>query len=143
MTRIFLVRDILDNQLIDVTDQNAGNASLLDAARARLPESLPHGVHARAVAGTQAFLLSVGPISRLGQITDFIPSDTEVIDNAAKPEIAKSGALATVRLRKAEQLNRPIGELKGLLITNDKAYNVAVPIAATKSSRKTSAPKHS
>src|SRR5690348_10532191 len=76
-----------DHVSLSFTDRKAGNASLLEAAQARLPESLPHGVHARAVAGTQAFLLSVGPTSRLGQITDFIPSDAQVIDNSAKPEI--------------------------------------------------------
>ncbi len=132
-----------DHVSLNLADQNAGNTSLFQAAQARLPESLPHGVHARAVAGTQAFLLSVGPISRLGQITDFIPSEVQVIDNAAAPEIAKSGVTATVRLKKSEQLDHSIGELKGLLVTNDKAYNVVVPVTATKGSRKTSAPKHS
>lgn len=132
-----------DHVSLNFTDQNADNASLLKAAQARLPEGLPHGVHARAVAGTKAFLLSVGPISRLGQITDFISSDVQVIDNATKSEIAKSGVTATVRLKKSEQLDHPVGELKGLLITNDKAYNVVVPVTAIKSSRKTLAPKHS
>ena len=130
-----------DHVSLNLADRNAGG--LLQDAHARLPESLPDGVHARAAAGSEAFLLSVGPTSRLGQITDFIPADAQVIDNSAKPEIAKSGAMTSVRLKKSEQLDHPVRELKGLLIANGKAYNVVVPVTAMKSSRKTSAPKHS
>jgi DsbC/DsbD-like thiol-disulfide interchange protein len=128
---------------LNLADQNAGTASLLHAAHTRLPQNLPHGVHARAIAGAQAFLISVGPTSRVGQIIDFIPTDAQVIDNSAKPEITKSGATMQVRLKKSEQLDHAVPELRGLLITNDKAYNIDVPVTATKSSRKTSAPKHS
>jgi DsbC/DsbD-like thiol-disulfide interchange protein len=131
-----------DHVTLNLANQNAGTASLLHAAHARLPENLPHGIHTRAVAGAEAFLLSVGPTSRVGQITDFIPSDTQVIDNSSKPQITKSGATMQVRLKKSEQLDHAVPELRGLLITNDKAYNVVVPVTATKSSQKTSAPKH-
>lgn len=132
-----------DHVSLNVADQNAGNENLLQAARAQLPQSLPHGVHARAMAGAKAFLLSIGPTSRLGQITDFISSDAQVIDNSAKPEIAKSGAMTSVRLKKSEQLDHAVPELRGLLITDGKAYNVIVPVTATRSSHKAAAPKHS
>ena len=125
-----------DHVSLSLADQNAGNASLLQAARTRLPESLPHGVHARALAGADAFLLSVGPTSRMGQITDFIPSDAQVIDNSGRPQITKSGATAQVKLKKSEQLDHPVRELHGLLMTNDKAYNIVVPVTVTKSSHR-------
>ncbi|HKT25579.1 MAG TPA: protein-disulfide reductase DsbD domain-containing protein [Terriglobales bacterium] len=131
-----------DHVSLNLREQNAGNASQLQAAQARLPQSLPRGVHARAIAGVQAFLLSVGPTPQLGQITDFIPSDAQVIDNSAKPQITKSGVATQVRLKKSEQLDHPVGELNGLLITNGQSYNVVVPVTATKSSRKPSSPKH-
>jgi thiol:disulfide interchange protein DsbD len=132
-----------DHVMLNFADQNPGAARLLHDAQTRLPGSLPHGIHARAVAGAEAFLLSVGPTSRLSRINDFIPSDSQVIDNATKPQIAKSGGTTQIRLKKSEQLDHPVPELRGLLITNDKAYNVVVPVTATKSSQKTSAPKHS
>jgi len=131
-----------DHVSLNLADQT-GNAGLLQAARARLPENLPHGVHMRAAAGAEAFLLSVGPISRVGQITDFIPSDAQVIDNSSRPQITNSGVTTQIKLKKSEQLDHAVPELRGLLITNDKAYNVVVPITATKSSQKTSTPKHS
>ena len=132
-----------DHVSLNVTDQKARNERMLQAARAQLPQSLPRGVHARAIAGAEAFLLSLGPTSRVGQITDFIPSDAQVIDNSAKPEITKSGATMLLRLKKSEQLDHAVLELRGLLITNDKAYNIVVPVTAAKGSQKTSAPKHS
>jgi DsbC/DsbD-like thiol-disulfide interchange protein len=123
--------------------QNATNAGLIQAAQARLPHNLPHDIHVRGIAAADTLVLSVGPSSRLGQIVDFIPSDAQVIDNSAKPQITKSGTTTQVRFKKSEQLDHPVAELRGLLITNDKAYNVVVPVTASKSSRKTSAPKHS
>ncbi len=132
-----------DHVSLNLADQSGNNADLLQTAQARLPENLPRSVHARAAAGTDAILLSVGPISRVGQITDFIPSEAQVIDNSAKPQITKSGVTAQIRLKKSEQLDHAVSELRGLLITNDKAYNIVVPVTATKSSQKTSAPKKS
>ncbi len=125
------------------SSQNGANMDLIQAAQARLPESLPPNMHARAVAAADTLVLSVGPNSRLGEITDFIPSDTQVIDNSVKPQIEKSGATTQVRLKKSEQLDHPVVELRGVLITSHKAYNVAVPVAANKSAQKTSSPKHS
>ena len=132
-----------DHVSLNLADQDGGMASLLHAAQARLPGNLPHGVHARAIAGAGAFLLSIGPSSRLGHINDFIPSDTQVIDNSAKPQITKSGVSTQLRLKKSEQLDHTVPELRGLLITNDKAYNIVVPVTATKGSQRSSAPKHS
>lgn len=123
--------------------ENGANMDLIQAAQARLPESLPPNIHARAVAAADTLALSVGPNSRLGEITDFIPSDAQVIDNSVKPQIEKSGATTQVRLKKSEQLDHPVAELRGVLITSHKAYNVAVPVAANKSAQKTSSPKHS
>lgn len=132
-----------DRVTLKLADQNAGTASLLQAAQARLPGDLPHGVHARATAGAEAFLLSIGPSSRLGHINDFIPSEEQVIDNSSKPQITKSGVTTQIRLKKSEQLDQAVPEVRGLLVTNDKAYNVVVPVTTTKGSQKTSARKHS
>ena len=132
-----------DHVSLSLADQTAENANLLQTAQARMPENLPHGARARAAVGAEGFLLSVGPISRVGQITDFIPSDAQIIDNSSKPQIKKSGVTTQIRLKKSEQLDHAVPELRGLLITNDGAYNVVVPVTATKSSQKTSAPKKS
>ena len=132
-----------DHVSLNLADQNGNNFNLLQAARAVLPEKLPHGIYARAAAGAEAFLLSVGPISRVGQITDFIPSDPQVIDNSSRPQITNSGVTTQIKLRKSEQLDHAAPELRGLLITNGKTYNVVVPVTATKSSQKSSAPKKS
>jgi thiol:disulfide interchange protein DsbD len=132
-----------DHVSLNLADQNGGTASLLHAAQARLPGNLPRGVHARAIAGAEAFLLSIGPSSGLGHINDFIPSETQVIDNSSKPQITKSGVSTQLKLKKSEQLDHAVPELRGLLITNDKAYNIVVPVTATKGSQRSSAPKHS
>jgi thiol:disulfide interchange protein DsbD len=132
-----------DNVSLSLSDQAPNNATLLQTAQARMPENLPHGAHARAAMGEEGFLLSVGPISRVGQITDFIPADAQIIDNSSKPQITKSGVTTQIRLKKSEQLDHAVPELRGLLITSDRAYNVVVPVTATKSSQKTSAPKKS
>lgn len=133
-----------DHVSLNLAAENVENTALVQAAQARLPQSLPPSIHLRAVDGSEAIALSVSAASsKLGLIIDFIPSDAQLIDNSVKPHITKSRALTQVRLKKSEQLDHPAAELRGLLITRDKAYNIAVPITATKSSQKTSASKHS
>jgi thiol:disulfide interchange protein DsbD len=122
----------------------AQDATLIQAARDRLPESLPSGTRIRGVMGTNSIVLSVsGRNSKLGEVADFIPAQDQVIDNSAKPEITKSAANTQLRLKKSEQLDHPVTELRGLLLTKDKAYNVVVPISAAKKSSRSSAPKQS
>ena len=124
--------------------QSADNTALIQATQARLPGSLRTGIHARAAVDASAIVVAIsGQNSKMGQITDFIPSDPQVIDNSVKPDIAKSGAITYIRLKQSEQLDHPPSELHGLLLTQDRAYNLSVPVApARKSSQKSSAPKH-
>jgi len=129
------------------TARNASSLAdveLIRSAQARLPQPLPS--RARVSAASQGDGISIavaGRNSNLEQITDFIPSDTQVIENSATPIIENSSGVRRIRMKKSEQLDHPVTRLRGLLIAGDKAYNVDVPITSPKSALKSSAPKHS
>lgn len=117
------------------TDEDS--KSLEDAIRIRkaesdLPQTVPEGVHLSVTADRDSFTMKIdGAYSRL-RITDFIPADTQVIENSAKPELLSSlGSPVFIRLKKSEQLDHPISQLRGLVIAGDRAYSVAVLVAAS------------
>ena len=122
----------------------APDAELIRTAHDRLPQPLPAGVRVSAALQADAITVRVaGRNPSVGEITDFIPGDTQVIENSAKPVVENSPAGWRIRIKKAEQLKGPVARLRGLLIARDKAYNIDVPVTATKSSQKSSAAKHS
>jgi thiol:disulfide interchange protein DsbD len=103
----------------------------IQSARMRLPQALPAGMLVSgAVEGD--FLVVTVTSKRPGVplIRDFMPADAPVVDNTAAP-IVESGKDSTrIKLKKSEQLDHPISQLHGLIITSDKAYNVTIPFAS-------------
>lgn len=111
----------------------APQASKIQAAESRLPRPLPRGVRASATSTKDDLVVIVADKSPgFGTATDFIPADEQVIENIAKPAIDIGKDEVVIRLKKSEQLNHPISQVRGLLIAGDRAYNIAVPVISGK-----------
>jgi thiol:disulfide interchange protein DsbD len=108
-------------------------SAVIRNAESQLPQALPSRTHIRAVALPDSFVLTLGKPSGIGRVTDFIPTDAQVIENSAKPALQESAKLLRIRLKKSEQLNHEISTLRGLLIARDKSYNVSLPVMKVKS----------
>ena len=62
---------------------------------------------------------------------EFFPVEPLVIENAAPQIFQKHGAKDfSLRMKKNEQLNKPVASLKGILVTGGRAYEVAAPVVA-------------
>ena len=62
---------------------------------------------------------------------EFFPIEPLVIENAAPQIFRKHGAKDfSLRMKKSEQLNKPVASLKGILVTGGRAYEVAAPVVA-------------
>jgi thiol:disulfide interchange protein DsbD len=111
----------------------SANASEIHAAQGRLPQALPSGVRVSAVSSPDGFVVTVASKSpTFGRVTDYIPSDQQVIENIAKPAIDFGKDETAIKLKKSEQLDHPVSQLRGLLVTGDRAYNVVVPVTLAK-----------
>jgi hypothetical protein len=55
-----------------------------------------------------------------------------VIENNAKPVIGSNGNSALIKLKKSDQLDHPISQLRGLLIAGDRAYNLSIPVSSAR-----------
>jgi len=123
---------------------SSADVELMRGAHARLPQPLPSGVRVSAVLRGDGITIAVAGRNRnLAEITDFIPGDTQVIENSATPILENSSGVRRIRMKKSEQLDHPAARLRGLLVAGDKAYNVDVPITSPNSALKSAAPRHS
>lgn len=106
----------------------------------RLPQPLPAGVRLSGAAEGDFLVVTVSAKRPDFQsIKDFLPADAPVVDNTAAPIVEPGKDLMRIKLKKSDQLDHPISQLRGLLITSDKAYNVTIPFAShAPSSRKPS-----
>jgi hypothetical protein len=133
--------------LILPSGQNAkssSHAGLISNTQAHLPQPVPSGLRVSAALKDDVLVISVmGRSTNLGAITDFVPSDAQVIENSAKPAIQTSAGVRRISIKKSEQLDHPVARVRGLLISGDKAYNVDVPVTPPKTSENALAPKHS
>jgi len=127
-------KEHLSMPLLLSTESRASNeAQVIRKTEEQAPQPLPAGVYISAIQNQNAFVMTVAARSpKLGLVTDFIPVDEQVIENSTKPTIKPGKDGFQLTLKKSEQLNHPILQLRGLLITQDKAYNVAVSIAPVK-----------
>jgi len=118
---------------MDGNGKQSAEAGIIQTAAANLPKPLPSGVHVSATSKSDNFVVAVASKrSDFGVVSDFIPFDTQVIENSAKPVIEHGKGMATMTLKKSEQLNQPVSTLRGLLIANDKAYEVSIPVKGSK-----------
>jgi DsbC/DsbD-like thiol-disulfide interchange protein len=120
--------------------QISPDESTIQDTRVRLPQSLPAGVRISG-AFEGDFLVVTVTSKRLDfhPIRGFLPGDASIVDNSAAPIVEAWKDGTRIKLKKSEQLDHPISQLRGVLITSDKAYNVTIPIKSqATSSRKTS-----
>jgi len=116
------------------TKQSLGNG-IIQTANASLPQPLPKDVHVSAVSDRDSFVLTVaGKDANFRPVRDFIPADAQTIENSSGPAVEHSGDTTRLRLKKSEQLSHPVSTLRGLLIAKEKAYEVSVPVTASKNS---------
>jgi thiol:disulfide interchange protein DsbD len=112
---------------------SAPAASEIEAAERRLPLPLPHSVRVSAISSQDLFVLTIASTGgSLRKITDFIPADAQVIENTLRPTIKSDIGRVVIRLKKSEQLDHPVSQLRGLLVAGDRAYNVVVPVTSAK-----------
>lgn len=111
----------------------ASGGSQIETAARRLPQRLPVGVHVNAMLSHDLFVVTIVSKGQdLGTITDFIPADEQVIENNAKPVIGSNGSSALIKLKKSDQLDHPVSQLRGLLIAGDRAYNISIPVSSAR-----------
>jgi thiol:disulfide interchange protein DsbD len=105
------------------------DADLIRKTEAHLPQPLSSGVKLSAKSEGDSFIVTVVSKSReLRAIKDFLPQDAQVIDNVIAPRFRTVPDAQLITLKKSEQLDHPVTQLKGLLVTSDKAYDVTIPV---------------
>lgn len=122
--------------------QESPDAGLVRGATASLPQPLPQGVHVSAVSDGDSFVLTItSKHASFGPISDFIPAEAQQIENISVPAVEQSAGITRLRFKKSEQLNQPVSILRGLLVAKDKAYDVAIPVTASKNSGAKGSPR--
>ena len=119
---------------LPINGRSEADSTQIRAAENRMPQPLPPGVRVSAASTTDGFMVIVASKSQsLGKISDFIPAEEQVIENTANPLIDSKNGNAVIKLKKSEQLDHPISELRGLLVAGDRAYNVSIPVNSNQS----------
>ena len=102
---------------------------LFEAARKRLPQPAPAQWRIRARAEKDAFVLTVETGQPIGH-AEFFPLQPLQIENAAPQEVSALPRGVRLRLKRSEQLLKPITNLKGVIVLpSGRAYVIDAPIA--------------
>jgi DsbC/DsbD-like thiol-disulfide interchange protein len=104
-----------------VADQE--ERSLFTSARARLPRTAPANWKFTATEERDSFVLSAQVGKRVDQAY-FYPLEESQIQNSAQQPVMPGADGFSIRLRKSDQLTKPIVRLKGVLLLSDRAYEV-------------------
>jgi DsbC/DsbD-like thiol-disulfide interchange protein len=138
-------KEHLSLNLPEKAANSSADANLIQKTQEQLPQQVPSGrVRLSAVSTAHTFVIKVaGHHPDLGPISDFIPLDEQVIDNVSQPDIEAGKDAQMITLKKSEQLDHPVKELRGLLITHDQAYWATIPVTQLNkaTSRKTNSQK--
>lgn len=119
---------------LPVSGRSEADSTQIRAAENRMPQPLPPGVRVSASSTSDGFTVTVPDKGQsLGKISDFIPAEEQVIENTTNPVIAVGKDQTVIKLKKSEQLDHPISELRGLLVAGDRAYNVSIPVNSNQS----------
>jgi len=104
----------------------SGSKPLFDAARAKLPRKPPASWKFR-VNNEKDSLRLVATLGRPVSKAVFFPLEEGQIENAAPQVVQPSKAGFQMRLKKSNQLTKPVSTLRGVLLMGDKAYLVHAP----------------
>lgn len=96
------------------------------------PKRLPAGWKAQASDNGGFFLLSLDIGASESKAT-FFPLEEDQVDNAAPQSVSSSARGLQIKLKKSDQLVKPIGTLKGVVVLGPgRAYEVSAPVAGKK-----------
>ena len=114
------------------------DAELIRKTETHLPQRLPADVRLSGKSEGGSVIVTVASKRpEFRAIKDFLPDDAGVLDNTSNPHFDLSNGSGRLTLKKSEQLDRPISQLKGLLVTADKAYDVTIPVTSRPTSSRT------
>jgi DsbC/DsbD-like thiol-disulfide interchange protein len=100
---------------------------------ARLPKQAPRDWRIAALSEKDQFVLAIETGSPEPQAT-FFPLEPNQIENAARQELVRSARGVTLKLRKSDQLLRPLSRLKGVVeLGSGRAFMVDAPVLASNS----------
>lgn len=101
---------------------------LFQQTRAQLPRPLPVGWKISSTSRADRFIISVRTPVPV-QTAAFLPSEPNVIENAAPQPFASSSHGFQLTLEKSELLLKPAKTLKGVMVVNSgTAYSVSFPV---------------
>lgn len=110
-------------------EPSSANAALFTSARSRLPKPLPAGWTVRISDSKDAFLLAADIGKQTSQAFFFPQEESQIANSAAQPaEAAPKGF--RLKLKKSDELLKPIARLRGVLEIEGKGYLVDAPIAS-------------
>jgi DsbC/DsbD-like thiol-disulfide interchange protein len=107
--------------------------ALFASTRARLPKQAPRGWKVTALSEKDRFVLDIETGSPEPQAT-FFPLEPNQIENAAPQTLDRLARGVSLKLRKSDQLLRPLSRLKGVVeVGSGRAFVVDVPVLASNS----------
>jgi len=120
---------------LSIPSANAGDAADRELFRGTLdsaPKAWPAGWKAQANDNGGFFLLSLDTGTSESKAT-FFPLDEDQIDNSAAQGVTPTPRGLQIKLKKSDQLLKPIAELKGVVVLGaGRAFEVSAPVAAKK-----------
>ncbi len=121
---------------LSIPSANAANAAadreLFRSTFDHVPKAWPAGWKARASENGGFFLLSLDTGASDSKAT-FFPLEDEQIDNSAAQGVAPNPRGVQIKLKKSDQLLKPISVLKGVVVLGPgRAFEVSAPVAGSK-----------
>ena len=121
---------------LTIPSGNAANTvagrQLFESTFANSPKPLPAGWKATASDSGGFFVLSVETGTSESKAT-FFPLEQDQIDNAAPQSVSAAARGVQIKLRKSDQLVKPISVLKGVVVFGpDRAFEVSAPVMGKK-----------
>ena len=106
---------------------------LFTRTRARLPKQVPNDWRVTALSEKDRFVLNIETGSLEPQAT-FFPLEPNQIENASPQELGRLARGVRLKLRKSDQLLRPLSRLKGVVeLGPGRVYLIDVPVLASNS----------
>ena len=107
----------------------ARTAQLFARTKTLLPHAWPAAWKVNAESRKDDFVLTI--ISKRPLTgAEFFPLDSGQIDNAARQRLTSTSTGAKLVLKKSDLLLKPVPELRGVLVINNRAYRVCAPLIA-------------
>jgi DsbC/DsbD-like thiol-disulfide interchange protein len=107
---------------------DAQTAELFASARKAIPRPAPASWRISVTDAGDAFVLTARSGEHVAQ-ADFFPSEESQVKDAAPQQFAAAPGGFRLTLRKSDQLLKPVGRLRGVLVLQgDRGYTIDVPV---------------